>query len=261
MEARILKEKGDRDVASIKELTLNDCECSNVSGLTEDWKSLENLKIVNVGLTSLKGFPRLPSLKKLELSRNNLSDGLDALACLPKLEELNLSANTVKDLKAIQPLAQVNTLKSIKLKGCDICKVENYKEKLFELIPSLELVDGEKKSKESPEENGVGSKNGKHGKGDEEELSDEDDDSIDESEDGEEEDDSDSEDDGEVPLEALYGKINDDEEDEEFEAEEEEEDEEIEEEEEEEVSLNVSQNSSEETEEVRGTKRKHEDEN
>jgi len=266
MEARILKEKGERDVATIKELNLDSCKSTNVAGLSEDWKSLENLVLSNVGLTSLKGFPRLPNLKKLELNKNNLCEGLDALACLPKLEELDLSGNEVKDFDAVQPLAEVGTLKCLILKGCDVCKVKDYKTKMFDLIPSLEELDGEKKEK--VQENGVKEKNGTHEVVDLEDSDDDDDDddvveeevgddgSVDEEEESEEEND--------IPLEALYKKIDDEEDmedDDDFEAEEEVEgsDEEIEDEDED-LSVNISQNSVEEPKGARGTKRKHENE-
>lgn len=54
----------------ITELNLDNCRSTNIVGLTDEFTALESLSLINVGLTSLKGFPKLPNLKKLELSDN-----------------------------------------------------------------------------------------------------------------------------------------------------------------------------------------------
>jgi len=56
----------------IKELNLDNCRSTTIEGLTDEFTTLEKLSLINVGLTSLKNFPKLPSLKKLELSDNRL---------------------------------------------------------------------------------------------------------------------------------------------------------------------------------------------
>lgn len=54
----------------IKELNLDNCRSTSIEGLTDEFTALEKLSLINVGVTSLKSFPKLPSLKKLELSDN-----------------------------------------------------------------------------------------------------------------------------------------------------------------------------------------------
>lgn len=54
----------------IKELILDNCRSTSIEGLTDEFTALEKLTLINVGLTTLKNFPKLPSLKKLELSDN-----------------------------------------------------------------------------------------------------------------------------------------------------------------------------------------------
>ena len=54
----------------ITELNLDNCRSTNIVGLTDEFTALESLSLINVGLTTLKGFPKLPNLKKLELSDN-----------------------------------------------------------------------------------------------------------------------------------------------------------------------------------------------
>ena len=49
----------------IKELNLDNCRSTQIAGLTEEFKALESLSLINVGLTTLKGFPSLPNLQKV----------------------------------------------------------------------------------------------------------------------------------------------------------------------------------------------------
>jgi Leucine-rich repeat (LRR) protein len=92
------------DWLQIKDLNLDNCRSTNIVGLTDDFVNLETLSLINVGLTSLKGFPKLPNLKKLELSDNRISGGLNLINGSPKLTHLNLSGNKIKDLETLEPL-------------------------------------------------------------------------------------------------------------------------------------------------------------
>lgn len=44
---------------------MDDCRAQQIEGLTDDFDSLEVLSLINVGLTTLKGFPKLVNLKKV----------------------------------------------------------------------------------------------------------------------------------------------------------------------------------------------------
>lgn len=96
-----------------------------------------------MGLTTLKGFPKLPKLKKLELSDNRISNGLEHLseAC-PGITNLNLSGNRLKDLEALKALEKFEQLEVLDLFNNEATSVDNYREKLFALIPSLKYLDG-----------------------------------------------------------------------------------------------------------------------
>ena len=49
----------------IEELNLDSCDASQITGLTDQYTNLETLTLSNNGLTSLKGFPSLPNLRKV----------------------------------------------------------------------------------------------------------------------------------------------------------------------------------------------------
>lgn len=112
-------------------------------GLTEEFSNLIKLSLINVGLTTLKGFPKLPKLKKLELSDNRISSGLGYLSeASPSITNLNLSGNRLKDLEALKPLEKFEQLEVLDLFNNEATSVDNYREKLFALIPSLKYLDG-----------------------------------------------------------------------------------------------------------------------
>ncbi|KAM7343326.1 acidic leucine-rich nuclear phosphoprotein 32 mapmodulin isoform 3-T6 [Cochliomyia hominivorax] len=142
MEKRIQLERRARKANQITELNLDNCRSTSIVGLTDEYTALESLSLINVGLTTLKGFPKLPNLKKLELSDNRISNGLNYLHTSPKLQYLNLSGNKIKDLEALKPLEEFKHLAILDLFNNEATQIENYREKIFEMLPSLRFLDG-----------------------------------------------------------------------------------------------------------------------
>lgn len=88
----------------IEELILDNSRATQIEGLTDEYTNLKSLSLINVGLTMLKGFPKLPELRRLELSDNRISGGLGVLQGCPNLSHVNVSGNKIKDLEALEPL-------------------------------------------------------------------------------------------------------------------------------------------------------------
>uniref|UniRef100_A0A8C3ASV0 Acidic leucine-rich nuclear phosphoprotein 32 family member n=1 Tax=Cyclopterus lumpus TaxID=8103 RepID=A0A8C3ASV0_CYCLU len=107
MKKRVSLELRNRNPAEVVELVVDNCLSADgeVEGLTEEYTQLEVLSMVNVGLSSLNKMPSLPKLRKLEVSDNTISGGLDTLKekC-PNLTYLNLSGNKIKELSSIETL-------------------------------------------------------------------------------------------------------------------------------------------------------------
>ncbi|MBN3300008.1 AN32E protein, partial [Amia calva] len=143
---------------------MDNCRTSDgeVEGLTDDFKELEFLSMVNVGLTSLAKLPALPKLRKLELSDNNISGGLDTLSekC-PNLTYLNLSGNKIKDLGTVESLQNLKSLRSLDLFNCEITTLEDYRESVFELLPQITYLDGfDQEDNEAPDSKAEGDEDG-----------------------------------------------------------------------------------------------------
>uniref|UniRef100_A0A4W5R2C0 Acidic leucine-rich nuclear phosphoprotein 32 family member n=1 Tax=Hucho hucho TaxID=62062 RepID=A0A4W5R2C0_9TELE len=155
MKKRISLELRNRTPAEVEELVVDNCRTSDgeVEGLTDDFKELEFLSMVNVGLTSLAKLPSLPKLRKLELSDNNISGHLETLSekC-PNLTYLNLSGNKIKGLNNVEALQNLKNLKSLDLFNCEITTLEEYRESIFELLPQVTYLDGfDQEDNEAPD--------------------------------------------------------------------------------------------------------------
>ncbi|XP_062357782.1 acidic leucine-rich nuclear phosphoprotein 32 family member A isoform X6 [Cinclus cinclus] len=183
MKKRIHLELRNRTPSDVKELVLDNCRSyeGKIEGLTDEFEELEFLSTINVGLTSVANLPKLNKLKKLELSDNRISGGLEVLAekC-PNLTHLNLSGNKIKDLGTIEPLKKLENLKSLDLFNCEVTNLNDYRENVFKLLPQLTYLDGyDGDDKEAPDSDAEG-----YVEGLDDEEEDEDGDDEEEDEDG-----------------------------------------------------------------------------
>ncbi|XP_036964444.1 acidic leucine-rich nuclear phosphoprotein 32 family member B isoform X2 [Acanthopagrus latus] len=195
------------DSTVVRELVLDNCRSSEgkIEGLTAEFVNLEFLSLINVGLISVSNLPKLGKLKKLELSDNRISGGLDVLAeKLPNLTHLNLSGNKLKDISTLEPLKKLDNLKSLDLFNCEVTNLNDYRESVFKLLPQLTYLDGyDMEDREASDSDGEVDGDGVDDDEDEEGEEEED-------EDGEEED-FDEEEDDEEDEEEVEGEEDDDE--------------------------------------------------
>lgn len=76
------------------------------------------------------------------LSFCRVSNGLNYLHTSPKLQYLNLSGNKIKDLDSLKPLEEFKHLAVLDLFNNEVTQIENYREKMFQMLPSLKFLDG-----------------------------------------------------------------------------------------------------------------------
>ncbi|XP_028565095.2 acidic leucine-rich nuclear phosphoprotein 32 family member E [Podarcis muralis] len=155
MKKRINLEMRNRAPEKVAELVLDNCRSSNgeIEGLNDTFKELEFLSMANVELSSLAKLPTLTKLRKLELSDNLISGGLEVLAerC-PNLTYLNLSGNKIKDLSTVEALQNLKNLKSLDLFNCEITNLEDYRESVFDLLQQITYLDGfDQEDNEAPD--------------------------------------------------------------------------------------------------------------
>uniref|UniRef100_A0A8D0FAF1 Acidic leucine-rich nuclear phosphoprotein 32 family member n=1 Tax=Strix occidentalis caurina TaxID=311401 RepID=A0A8D0FAF1_STROC len=129
----------------VKELVLDNCRSDDgkIVGLSSDFENLEFLSMININLLSVSNLPKLSKLRKLELSDNRISGGLEVLAeRTPNLTHLNLSGNKIKDINTLEPLKKLPNLHSLDLFNCEVTMLINYRESVFTLLPQLTYLDG-----------------------------------------------------------------------------------------------------------------------
>ncbi|XP_014381095.1 acidic leucine-rich nuclear phosphoprotein 32 family member B isoform X1 [Alligator sinensis] len=183
--------------------------------------------MININLLSVSNLPKLNKLRKLELSDNRISGGLEVLAeRTPNLTHLNLSGNKIKDINTLEPLKKLPNLRSLDLFNCEVTMLINYRESVFALLPQLTYLDGfdvddQEAPDSDPEADGDGLDDEYEENGDEgEEDDDEEEDELDEEVIDDEE-----EDDDDLDAEEEEDGVDDEEEEDDEDGEDEEEDE------------------------------------
>lgn len=115
------------DFSQLLELTVEGIPCSKVEGLNESFSSLARLSVVNCGLKTLEGLPKLPKLttvsrhrvappsehvhlpppSQLLLGDNKLfgEEHIETVvSCCPQLQSLSLVGNRFKSLDELKQL-------------------------------------------------------------------------------------------------------------------------------------------------------------
>ena len=102
---------GKHDPTQVDEIILDDL-FTDINAFTDEHKqtlekynSLLHLSLGNFGLTNIKNFPKIKTLKTLELKNNKLDGtGLDSIKDLyPELEKLKISDNPIGSIDALKP--------------------------------------------------------------------------------------------------------------------------------------------------------------
>lgn len=163
MERRIELETRGRPPHEIKSLNIDNCRSNGyIDGLSSEFTALSELSLINTGLTSLKKFPQVLRLQRLELAENRLSSGLHILERVaPNVRYLNISGNRFKTWSSLEALKELKDLRYLEI-GCDkIMKNNNnfesdfssdlagtdmtgndLSEKVFDFCPQIKAIDG-----------------------------------------------------------------------------------------------------------------------
>ena len=109
----------------------------------EEFNNMEMLSMNNTNLKSTQNFPVSNQLLRIELSSNHLTGkDLPALASYAELRTLKLKDNEIKNLEDLKCLEVLKELASLNLSGNPVTEVEDYREKIYEMFPKLDILDG-----------------------------------------------------------------------------------------------------------------------
>ena len=96
------------------------------------------------GLEKIDHFPRLEKLSILELSDNSLKgESLKVVAerC-PALYKLKIEDNKIEKVEDLEALKEIKSLEKLSVSQNPLSSAENYRDKIFHLLPNLKSIDG-----------------------------------------------------------------------------------------------------------------------
>ena len=145
---------GKHNPKEIEELVLDEIWVNKIS-FTDDEKTclekytnLIHLSLNNLGLKTLKNFPSIKNLYYLSIKNNEFTgDDFEEIPKLyPRLNKLKISGNSIEKIDNLRNLRNLKLRKiEVKENPFSIDK-KNYIKNVFEIIPSLEIVDEKTKS-------------------------------------------------------------------------------------------------------------------
>lgn len=92
-------------------------------------------------IQTLDNIPPLLNLKELYLCDNSIREiNIDAQN-LPNISVLNLHGNKISSISSISCLSELKSLRCLLLTENPICQLENYRERILETIPQLQVLD------------------------------------------------------------------------------------------------------------------------
>ena len=92
-------------------------------------------------LKSLKNFPTLDNLERIELNDNNIGGGLSELVKYGKLKVVKFAGNKIKDFEEIKELSALEAIESLDFLENPISKDKEYSKLMWETFPKLKTLD------------------------------------------------------------------------------------------------------------------------
>lgn len=108
----------------------------------EKFVNVESLGLNKTSVRQLQNLPDSEELIRIELDDNELEAAdLKPLSKYPQLVILKLANNKLKSFEDLSFLKDLKSLKNLDLEGNPVAKTSNYRVKMFEEFPSLQVLD------------------------------------------------------------------------------------------------------------------------
>jgi len=138
---QIINLNGIQYLKSLKILILRNNNFSNIDSLN----NMDNLIYLDVSNNKIENIDRnnigdLPSLQSF-ICDQNLIKNINGLINCNSIKFLSSQDNKIDDIIYLNQLSNLKQLIEIKLKGNPITNIDNYRENLIQLIPSLKKID------------------------------------------------------------------------------------------------------------------------
>lgn len=185
-----------KEVGNTEDLVLDDVKMGHITPeVKHQLERISDLLYLSMNacdLKSLNHFPVVKTLVQLDLCDNEFpAKELIHLKDLSQLKSLDLDGNKIEKVEQLEPLKELKHLERLELGDTPLSENDDYREKVFKLLPQLKVVSGQ--DKDGNEVDGSDDEEFS----DEEDMSDEEDDEEDDEEEDDEEDDEDDEDEDE----------------------------------------------------------------
>ncbi|OMJ80615.1 hypothetical protein SteCoe_19100 [Stentor coeruleus] len=145
MEEIILSKTEALKFEDVEQINLESWQGNSISlqekQILERYQNISYLSLSGCGLQDLENFPALSNLIKLNLKHNSIEKGLENLIVLKSLAHLNLSCNKIYSIETFRPLLALEDFSYLDIDGCPVTEIDDYREKIFELLPSLQAIN------------------------------------------------------------------------------------------------------------------------
>ena len=149
-----LKNKYPDDKTDIKEIIIDAYQIKEFSQKEKEY--LQKFKKINLfslnmtQLISLDNLPHFPILSEIELSDNHINgEELYKLTIYIHIKKISLANNNIKNYEDIKCFNTFRNLNFLDLSENPINNINNYRKKLFDLLPTLVFLDMQDKEGKS----------------------------------------------------------------------------------------------------------------
>jgi len=144
--AKIEEQVSGRSAEDVDELVLDQIQIERftpeLAKALEKYENLFFLSLNDCGLTSLEGLPKLSKLIRFELTDNKIPGSqLSHLTQLTSLQSLSLGGNPISNLDDLKPLNKLEKIVQLDLFNSPISETEGYRDKIFGMFSSLQILD------------------------------------------------------------------------------------------------------------------------